>query len=49
MLGLGVDLNGIPFVSFVSEEIAISFLQRVESDGGTFEALQCLINLIENI
>ena len=49
MLGLGADLNGGSFTSFVAEEIAIAFSQRVEADGGTFEALQCLINTIENI
>ena len=49
MLGLGADLNGIPFVSFVAEEIAIAFSQRVEADGGTFESLQCLINTIDSL
>lgn len=49
MLGLGVDLNGGSFTSFVNEEIAIAFSQRVEADGGIFEALQCLINTIDSL
>ena len=46
MLGLGADLNGGSFTSFVAEEIAIAFSQRVEADGGVFEAKECLIKQI---
>ncbi len=30
-------------------EAVIDFIARIATDGGTFEAKQCLINLIENI
>jgi hypothetical protein len=30
-------------------DAVIDFIARVTADGGTFEAKQCLINLIENI
>lgn len=30
-------------------EAVIDFIARVTADGGTFEAKQCLINIIENI
>lgn len=30
-------------------EAVIEFMDRIATDGGTFEAKQCLINLIENL
>lgn len=29
--------------------VIVDFMERIAADGGTFEAKQCLINLIENI